>query len=228
MFRPPYGRKSPARHRKFFRKKRRHSLILDSLLAIIILTAISFFISYIPSTPPPDKKPSGQEWSGIAKVIDGDTIILKNQRLRLKGIDAPEIKQFCRVAEEDKACGITAKRALQQKINHQLIHCFSEARDQYHRLLAICYLGKTDLNQWLVEEGYAVSYYDYPVQEREARLNNRGIWAGEFERPQDWRRKNNQLPTATTTADRPLNFENFIHLVKQAYARLFNSGETDE
>lgn len=223
MSRPPYGRKYPTRtYRKQLKSKRRRPLILDALFAIFILIAIAFLVSRIPQTTD-----ATQEWTGIATIIDGDTITLQQQRLRLKGIDAPEMKQSCRIDNQRQACGVSAKQALQQKTARQIIHCTSSARDKYKRFLANCYLGQTDINQWLVEEGYAVSYYDYPAQEREARTNKRGIWAGEFERPQNWRKR-----TTAQQKDRSdetyFDFKDFIRIIKQAYDRLFNSGGTDE
>ena len=39
---------------------------------------------------------NGEEISGIPKIIDGDTIYIEKYKIRLQGIDAPEIKQFCK------------------------------------------------------------------------------------------------------------------------------------
>lgn len=223
MSRPNYGHKDFARkYRKAFQRKRRHPLILDAFLAIIILSFITFIVSHIqqPSL-------STNEWSGIASVIDGDTITLQHQRLRLKGIDAPEIDQSCQIQGQKQACGIIARQALQQKIAHQTIACTSTARDKYRRFLANCRLGSINLNQWLVKEGYAVSYYDYPSQESDARLNKRGIWAGDFERPQEWRKRRN-AHLQKNFDDNNASLEKYIRLIKQAYNRLFNGGETDK
>ncbi|GAA0602909.1 thermonuclease family protein [Paenochrobactrum glaciei] len=223
MSRPPYGRKSPTRtHRQQLKSKRRRPLILDTLFAMLILSGIAFLVSRIPQTTD-----STQQWTGIATTIDGDTIILQQQRLRLKGIDAPEMKQTCRIDNQEQACGVSAKQALQQKTARQIIYCTSTARDKYKRFLANCYLGQTDLNQWLVEEGHAVSYYDYPAQEHEARANKRGIWAGEFELPQEWRKRN--TTQENDEADETyFDFKGLILVIQQIYQRLFNSDGTDE
>ncbi|MHC3940176.1 thermonuclease family protein [Paenochrobactrum sp. BZR 588] len=224
MFRPRYGRKSAFRTSKQYRQlKRRRPLILDTLFALIILAAIAYLISLLPQA-----SHENQGWSGIAIVIDGDTIILSNQRLRLKGIDAPEIKQTCQINNQAQACGVTAKQALQRKIARQAIHCTSTARDKYKRFLAICYLDQTELNQWMVEQGYAISYYDYPAQEHEARLNKRGIWAGKFERPQDWRKRTAKQEMENSSKDTYLDYQKFVQIIKDIYDRLFGSGETDE
>lgn len=226
MFRAVSAQKSSARPLRK-RPKRRRPLIVDTLLAVIILIAITLLVSQIPQVSTPD-----HEWSGTPHIIDGDTIIINNQRLRLKGIDAPEIKQSCLMDAQNIACGIKAKQALQQKIGRQAIHCLGHARDKYQRYLAVCYLGRTDLNQWLVEQGHAVSYYDYPSEERDARLNKRGIWAGEFERPQEWRRTNNdadwQTATQSPAQDKYFAYDYIYRKLNNIYDRLFNNGGLDE
>ena len=48
-------------------------------------------------------------------------------------------------------------------------------------------MGEVELNRWLVEEGWAVSFGGYQGAERTARTARKGVWAGEFLRPADWR-----------------------------------------
>jgi endonuclease YncB( thermonuclease family) len=43
----------------------------------------------------------------------------------------------------------------------------------------------------MVAEGLAVAFGAYKSEEAQARSARRGLWASEFERPQDWRRRNN-------------------------------------
>ncbi|AVX05050.1 hypothetical protein MXMO3_02538 [Maritalea myrionectae] len=131
--------------------------------------------------------PSNQSLYGVARVSDGDSVRLQNQRIRLVGIDAPELKQNCRRDGNDWACGEAARSALKSKIAAQEITCTGDRRDQYRRLLAVCYLGREDLNAWLVREGWAVSYNDYAIDEVLARRDRRGIWDSEFESPHKWR-----------------------------------------
>ena len=42
---------------------------------------------------------------GKAKIIDGDTIHIKSNKIRLHGIDAPETKQTCKINNQDWYCG---------------------------------------------------------------------------------------------------------------------------
>jgi Staphylococcal nuclease homologue len=59
------------------------------------------------------------------------------------------------------------------------------------RSVAGCYVGGEDLDRWMVEEGWALAFrkysLDYVDAEDEARQARRGVWAGEFETPWEWR-----------------------------------------
>ncbi len=65
-------------------------------------------------------------------------------------------------------------------------------RDRYKRIIARCTVGDEDLEKWMVANGWALAYrrysLDYIDEEADARVARRGIWAGEFVRPWEWRR----------------------------------------
>lgn len=124
---------------------------------------------------------------GDAVVNDGDTITLKGQRIRLRGIDAPEYNQTCDKGGATYACGRAAREALVSLAGGGAIDCAGWERDRYDRLLAVCTSGGVDLNRRLVEEGWAVAYGDYADAEQSARERRVGLWAGSFERPREWR-----------------------------------------
>ncbi|GLU26766.1 hypothetical protein Brsp01_19990 [Brucella sp. NBRC 12950] len=105
------------------------------------------------------------------------------------------MEQTCRIEGSDYACGRDARNALKNRIGKAAIRCEKEGFDKYGRDLGRCYLGDTDLNQWMVEQGWAVSYGDYRSAEASARREKRGIWAGSFEMPFQWRREH-QKPNA--------------------------------
>lgn len=135
---------------------------------------------------------AGEPLAGIASVVDGDTIELHGERIRLNGIDAPESRQFCEDAVgESYRCGQKAAFALADHIREKSIRCEGDKRDRYGRLIATCYLGGEDLDGWMVSQGWALAFRRYSLQyvpeEEEAMAAKRGIWQGAFMAPWEWR-----------------------------------------
>ncbi|MFN7308775.1 MAG: thermonuclease family protein, partial [Alphaproteobacteria bacterium] len=129
---------------------------------------------------------------GEARAIDGDTLQVGDTRLRLHGIDAPEIRQTCEdSAGEAWACGRRAASELAAAVAGGEVHCISRERDRYQRLIATCWAGGRDVGQSLVTHGWAVAYrrfsVDYVNEENLARYLTQGMWAGRFEMPWEWR-----------------------------------------
>lgn len=140
------------------------------------------------SLPPAQLSGSGSS----LHIYDGDTIAIKGQRIRFKGMDTPESAQRCELDGKAYACGDRATAELRQLIGAQTVTCSSEGRDKYKRILAYCKAGDINLNRTMVELGWAVSYGLYQREEADARKNQRGLWAGKFERPAKWRKVNSQ------------------------------------
>ena len=141
---------------------------------------------------------------GYAKVSDGDTIKISKYKIRLHGIDAPEMKQICErpylkigffTMHEDYLCGVMAKIKLQEFIEDKsIIECrVNDNKDFFKRYIGVCYKKKININQWLVEKGYAVAFVkysnDYIKYEEIAKENKNGIWSGKFLMPWEWRKK---------------------------------------
>lgn len=129
-------------------------------------------------------------------VIDGDTLFIGKQKVRLVGIDAPELKQMCRCAGENSDCGLVAKKELYRLIGSRSVSCRSTGRDFYGRLIAECFIEKDgrefSLNALMVENGWAVSSkYDtrFFNEELFAMENKLGLWRCEyFQDPADFRK----------------------------------------
>ena len=135
-------------------------------------------------------KPSGRALEGQARVTDGDTIRIGETRIRLKGVDAPEMEQRCSRSGRSYACGETARQALIGLVSGETVRCRASGRDRYKRVLARCTVDGRDIGAQLVEAGWAVSYgRDYDSEEARAQRRSAGLWEGDFERPQSWRRQ---------------------------------------
>lgn len=130
--------------------------------------------------------------SGHPTVIDGDTIELQGRRIDLYGIDAPEAAQACETAVgAPYRCGQAAAAALRQRIGPHAVACEPQGPAAKERVTALCSIGGVDLSAWMVGHGHALALRQaaegYIPQERKAWATRRGIWAGVFEEPANWR-----------------------------------------
>ena len=140
---------------------------------------------------------------GLPKVVDGDTIHVKSYKIRLEGIDAPEMKQKCKkpylqiiffTFQKDYYCGQISKKKLVQKIGNKPVKCILLGKDRYKRYLAKCFKGTINLNKWMVRNGYAIAYRKYSKiyipDENFAKEEKLGLWSGTFIKPEKWRKLN--------------------------------------
>ena len=148
-----------------------------------------------------------QSLTGVATVIDGDTIDIHGTRIRLHGIDAPESAQTCERDGKRYRCGQKAALALSDRIGRRPVACRKRGTDRYGRIIAVCRHGVTDLNAWMVRNGWAIAYRrysrDYIDKEQIARKTNAGIHAGRFIEPSRWRRGHRLRPNAARRQQRP-------------------------
>ena len=126
--------------------------------------------------------------SGHASVSDGDSLRMGGERIRILGIDAPELDQTCRnMTGEIWQCGRQSKARMSDLVRGGKLQCHSQNRDKYGRALAVCEVDGEDIGAIMVMEGLAVSYNDYPREEALAHASKRGLWQGDFIRPRTWR-----------------------------------------
>ena len=86
--------------------------------------------------------PALADVTGVASVIDGDTIEVHGQRIRLHGIDAPESRQLCRLDGKPWQCGKDAANALADKIARRPVRCEDLGRDRHKRIIGKCTVGR--------------------------------------------------------------------------------------
>ncbi|WP_455480134.1 thermonuclease family protein [Bartonella sp. B23] len=163
------------------------------LVTAIILIAVTIYSEKTQPHPQKETFISKTSIKGNALVVDGDSIVISSVRIRLLGIDAPELHQFCGKKQTRYPCGLEAKRYLKRLIANQPVTCHWHKKDKYHRILATCGTKQvSNINASLVRSGWAVSYYDYLEEEQEARKKRKGIWKSNFQRPIEWRRTHSQ------------------------------------
>ena len=123
------------------------------LLWILIVAAIAFVAHR--SGQFGTRNP-GAPLSGPARVVDGDSLEIGGQRVRLFGIDAPEGRQQCRNAQgQDFACGREVARALETLIGGRSVTCTRLDHDRYEREVAACTVDGRDLGEGMVRSGHA-------------------------------------------------------------------------
>lgn len=115
------------------------------------------------------------------RVVDGDSLVINGARIRLFGIDAPEIRQRCDQARgESWACGRWSEQMLRRMVEGQHVQCETVETDRYGRAVSRCMADGRDLSRAMVEEGAAIAFVrystDYVAAETHARRNMRGIW----------------------------------------------------
>ena len=143
---------------------------------------------------------------GLARAGDGDSLSIGSTRIRLFGIDAPELDQTCKKAGTTWNCGKEAADRLSRLVTGREVRCSPVSTDQYDRVLARCSVVGVDVNRTMVATGFAVAFRkyssDYVSAEESAKANKRGLWAGTFETPSKVRAAQRQpeQPTGSRAA----------------------------
>lgn len=130
---------------------------------------------------------------GVASVVDGDTLEIRGERVRLYGMDAFEAGQRCRNQNGERIrCGREAAAALDAMVSGRTVYCVEVDRDRWDRMVARCGTTQTpDVSAAMVEQGWAIAFTRYSQRyvdhESQARAGRRGAWSGAFDAPSDWR-----------------------------------------
>jgi len=160
----------------------------NQILCILILVLCGIFTSCSA------KEISSSENMPV-KVIDGDSLEIGDNRIRLMGIDAPEYEQLCKNAKKKKyPCGKFSAQYLEKLTKDQKVICKVHKKDQYERDLCTCFVGNKDINREMILSGNAIVYLESPYREeqKEAKEHKRGLWQGRFMQPRLYRRLKEQ------------------------------------
>jgi endonuclease YncB( thermonuclease family) len=129
---------------------------------------------------------------GPAQVIDANTLSIGSDVIRLADIDAPDIGQACERAGRRYDCGQEAAWALAERLERHWLTCHGRERDERGHVPAICFLAgpAIDINGHMVRQGWALAIGErYAAEQAAAQREGRGLWAGRFTAPWDWRKE---------------------------------------
>lgn len=154
------------------------------ILAVLVIALVSLISYALPQ----------ETVTGTARIVDGDTLNINGQSIRLFGVDAPEKRQTCQRQGVGYSCGLMATDTLRSITAGRAVRCLVMTHDKYGRSVARCEVNGESLNKALVRSGLALAYYQYggwvyTLDEMEARANKAGVWAGSFETPWDYRHR---------------------------------------
>ncbi len=146
--------------------------------------AVMFFLAFFSAVP--------AYADGDVYVVDGDSLKLGEQNVRLAHIDAPEYYQTCKRADKSTYnCGIKAREKLESLLKLGELSCKTVGRDIYNRDMSECFAGRTNINLEMVRSGWAVVYKSgdaaYLEAQADAKRAKLGIWQGKYMKPELYR-----------------------------------------
>lgn len=152
----------------------------------VLRRAIVLAALVVLATPTPGR---AESLTGIPKVIDGDTIQIGRQTIRLYGIDAPDERQTCELDGHSWGCGRDAAFALSYVVGKHWVTCTRRGQ-RGEIMVATCRAGPLDLAEHMVRAGFALAERGvtaaYTVAEADARRARAGLWKSQFVKPWDW------------------------------------------
>jgi endonuclease YncB( thermonuclease family) len=169
-------------------------LLRDLLLCLLIFLFIGLIVVRVSAVPE-------ETVSGRVRIVDGDTLVLSGKRIRITGMDAPELAQTCLRDGRPWGCGAAARDRLMEITASADIACRLQGEDRFGRSLGVCTAGSMDLGGAMVRQGYAVAFGRYEREEDDARRQKIGLWSGTFERPRKWRETHGGAAEAPHIAD---------------------------
>ncbi len=151
-----------------------------ALVALVALLALA------PGAARADEALSGAAWAA-----SGDTLVIGQTIVRLRGIDAAESDQSCQRGAETWPCGAEATAELDRLIADRVVTCGQLESISAQTMAARCAAGGVDLAERMAASGFAFAEPGadpaYAAAEAAARDAARGMWSGTFMAPAKWR-----------------------------------------
>ena len=130
---------------------------------------------------------------GYAGAVTGAMLQINGLHIKLLGLEAPYMHQTC----ADKfgqgyACGQKSRDWLQNWLQNKIVKCHIISPQKNGRATGVCFSEGYDVGAVVVNAGWAVAYTKntdiYVPYEHQAGTNKRGLWAGTFYKPWDWKK----------------------------------------
>lgn len=172
---------------------------------VVIVSVLAAVVPAAVWADEPGDEPAAVTWR-VVSVHDGDTVVCLDDRkvqhkVRLSGIDAPEIGQ---------AFGTKSRDALRGRVLRKSVAVHRRGEDQYGRTLATLEFEGDDVAEWMVAGGMAWHYKRYSddkalaAAERKARSARKGLWAdGDPTPPWTWRASERDRKRESGAGSRP-------------------------
>jgi endonuclease YncB( thermonuclease family) len=147
---------------------------------LLVMSAAAVLLCAMPPAPAQVFPDRPVIVSGRATVIDGETLDIRGQRIRLAGIEQPADDHVCERTDTERwRCGPRAVNALDELLEEAIVSCV--VREQETPRVGACSVGPVDLSLWLLRNGLARAASapagKYAKAQAEAMLARRGIWA---------------------------------------------------
>ena len=132
--------------------------------------------------------------TGRATVLSGDTLRINGSSIRLAGIEAPVTAQRCTTSDARSwNCGLSARAALERIVRRRTVTCTPLDASGQGTTLANCTANEADIAEALVRNGHVFAtsgfFTAYGSTEAEARTAKIGLWQGDAQHPEDWRKE---------------------------------------
>lgn len=125
------------------------------------LLALAIFLSF-PVIALPLQDADAATVTGSAIIVDGDTMRIGGEEIRVYGIDAPETAQKCQAPKGTWDCAQAVIDAVAAMTAGKTVRCEGQERDQYGRLIARCSTDdEPDIGARLVSDGLAWAFVKY-------------------------------------------------------------------